>query len=313
MPAPLISVIVPHLNQQEALGLCLESLAQQRYRAQGFEVIVVDNGSEPRPGRVVAAFPGTRLLEEATPGPGPARNRGAGAARGEILAFIDADCRADAGWLQAIADEMERLRATPGSGRKGPVLGGKVEIACADPARPTGIEAYETAFSFRQRLYIEKKGFSGSGNLAVAAEDFAAIGPFAGKEIAEDRDWGRRATAMGYHIRYLPEMVVSHPARKSLAELYEKWDRQVLHDYAAHRQSVGSRLRWCLRAAAVALSPLLDTRRIILGNTAGLAAKAGGCRVLFAVRVARGRRMLRLALAPQSQAKALRWNTCSRS
>jgi len=40
------------------------------------------------------------------------------------------------------------------------------------------------------------------------------VGPFAGLEKAEDRDWGRRATAMGYEITYVPQMRVYHPARE---------------------------------------------------------------------------------------------------
>src|SRR3981189_987749 len=97
---PLISVIIPHLNQPDDLEACLCSLGAQNLDHDLFEVIVVDNGSAVLPAEVVARHPGrTRLLQEARPGPGPARNTGAKSATGEILAFLDADCSAQSNWL----------------------------------------------------------------------------------------------------------------------------------------------------------------------------------------------------------------------
>ncbi|MCX8508750.1 MAG: glycosyltransferase family A protein, partial [Rhodobacteraceae bacterium] len=95
----MISVIVPHFNQPDYLDRCLASLLPQ---ASGAEIIVVDNGSTVRPEPVVARYPGVILLEERTQGPGPARSHGARSAKGDLLAFIDADCVADPGWLAAI-------------------------------------------------------------------------------------------------------------------------------------------------------------------------------------------------------------------
>ena len=98
--SPAISVIVPHLNQPEGLEACLASLDAQTLERNLFEVIVVDNGSDFIPEDIITRHSGARLLQEAQPGPGPARNLGSENARGEILAFIDADCRADSEWLR---------------------------------------------------------------------------------------------------------------------------------------------------------------------------------------------------------------------
>ena len=91
---PLVSVVVPHLNQPEYLEQCLRSLEAQTLERSAFEIIVVDNGSVQMPEAITATHFGTRLLQESNPGPGLARNRGAAAAVGDILCFIDADCRA---------------------------------------------------------------------------------------------------------------------------------------------------------------------------------------------------------------------------
>src|ERR1700716_1658810 len=69
---PLISVVVPHLNQPEALEACLSSLDAQSLARCFFEIIVVDNGSISNPECVVANHSRTRLLRELQPGPGPA-------------------------------------------------------------------------------------------------------------------------------------------------------------------------------------------------------------------------------------------------
>ena len=132
-----ISVVIPHLNQPELLARCLASLAEGQRRPD--EIFVVDNGSRSLPAEVCAAHPGVVLLQEPTPGPGPARNRGIAAASGGILAFIDADCLADPGWLAAAGAAMADPADT--------ILGGDVRIAYADPTRLTAIEAYESVYA----------------------------------------------------------------------------------------------------------------------------------------------------------------------
>jgi GT2 family glycosyltransferase len=130
---------------------------------------------------------------------------------GDILAFIDADCLADPGWLAAAEAAIADPSAT--------ILGGDVRIALADPACPTMAEAYESLYAYRMDRYIAREGFTGTGNLVVRRAVLQDVGPFAGIAVAEDRDWGRRATAKGYRIRFLPQMRVYHPARATFEDL----------------------------------------------------------------------------------------------
>ena len=256
MTEPFISVIIPYLNQPEHLPVCLKSLKAQAYPPNSYEIIVVDNGSASPPTDICAAYANVKLDHEATAGPGPARNRGISVSRGELLAFIDADCIADPGWLSAIAATLKR--------EDGPrVIGGDVRIAIADPEHPTMLEAYESIYAYRQEEYITRKGFSGTGNLAMRRPAYEAVGPFAGIEVAEDREWGHRATSKGYAIGYVPTMIVYHPARKSFAELLAKWDRHVSHDFEEYAQGFSGRLRWLGLAVAVAGSPLFEMWRIL--------------------------------------------------
>ena len=115
---PSISVVVPHMDQLDGLAACLESLEAQTLDRSLFEVIVVDNGSTCRPEAVIAQHPGVRLLEEPEPGPGPARNLGVNNAAGEILCFIDADCRAHPGWQRGFGTRLNtRSRRDAGISR----------------------------------------------------------------------------------------------------------------------------------------------------------------------------------------------------
>jgi len=288
MRPPRISVIIPHHEDPGALQGALAALAAQRGDGIGFEVLVVDNGSAVPPAEVCAGFPAVRLLHEPTPGPGPARSRGAAAARAAVLAFLDADCRPDPGWIAAI----DRAFADPAA----EIVGGDVRIAPADPARLTVVEAYESVFGYRQKLYIERDGYAATCNMAVRRDIFAAVGPFAGIGTAEDMDWGRRATARGYRHAYLPGMRVRTPARPDFAALARKWDRHLAHFWAEARARPAGRLRWLVRAAAVAASPLAEIPTVATSDR--LARPADRGRALAGVtrlRLHRARQMLRLA------------------
>ncbi|MGO9983517.1 MAG: glycosyltransferase family 2 protein [Rhodomicrobium sp.] len=251
---PLISVIIPHLNQLDELEFCLESLNGQTLDPVSFEVIVVDNGSKTLPSPAPQRFP-LRVLQELEPGPGPARNRGAEVAAGAILAFIDADCRADSDWLKQALQLIQESSAKT-------ILGGDVQIWRENPPSFTALEAYESVFAYRFQLYIEKQGFCGTGNLVVRREDFQEIGPFKGIQHAEDVEWGRSVRLAGFKFRFVPEMIVFHPARKSIKELMKKWDRHIGHALNASRGQPFWLPIWLARATAILISPAIDWLKV---------------------------------------------------
>ena len=238
---PLLTVVIPHFNQPVQLGACLSALLASDSSAF-LDIIVVDNGSRQFPEDVASAFPAVTFFVETEPGPGPARNRGVMAARSSNIAFIDADCRPASQWVATILAELVRQ---PG------VLGGEVRIGLQDPERATIWESYESQYGFRMDKYVARDGFSGAGNLAMPRAIFDSVGPFAGIGIAEDRDWGLRAKALGYRTRYIADMIVYHPARQSWREVARKWDRQTAHQYAEFKQRPLGRLKWSLRTFAM--------------------------------------------------------------
>ncbi len=298
----MISVIIPHFNQPDLLARCLASVTSQDAAGHAVEVLVVDNGSARMPEDVVARFPAVRLARETTPGPGPARNRGVALAHGEILAFIDADCVAGAGWLAAIAG---RFDADP----RAMILGGDVQILHADPGHPTMIEAYEAEFGYRMEHYIRTQNFTGTGNLATRRAVFDDVGGFAGIDVAEDRDWGKRAFALGYQTQWEPLMLAYHPARGSFAELARKWDRHTAHDFETILARRFGRLRWIIRTALMAASPVAGVLRVVGSRRipGGLRGRLMALAVLARIRLYRARLMVPLIFARDASRLSARW------
>jgi GT2 family glycosyltransferase len=295
---PEVSVIIAHLNQPELLRRLLETLFAQDFDMGRAEVIVVDNGSRELPEAAVAGFPGVRLLEEAAPGPGPARNRGLGLARAPLIACTDSDCQVAPDWLPVV---LSRFAADPGL----MVLGGDIRMLTEVPGDPTPAEAYECIYAYNQQDYIERQGFTVTANIAFRREAFDRVGPFAGLEVAEDMDWCGRAAAVGIRPRYAPEMVVYHPARRSMAELRVKWARNVAHHFEARTRGGRGRARWLLSALAVAASVPAELPRIATTDRlSGFRARRRAALAMAALRLYRARMML-AALRAEARSSSL--------
>lgn len=288
----LISVIIPHYNQHEHLRTCLDALHRQKNHGADVEIFVVDNGSTRSPQDICSAYPRVRLLFQRTPGPGPGRNLGAEHARGDILAFIDADCHAYENWLSVIETAFRNPSMQ--------VIGGDVQVQYAVPGHPTFLEPYERLYGYRNRKYIAE-GYSGTGNLAMRAEVFETVGPFVGLGVAEDREWGLRAKSLGFTTFYAGDMVVYHPAHRSFVELTRKWDRHITHDYSDYSTKRLGRLRWLVRAIAVAGSPVSEFGTVLLSKRLqGSWERSLALVCLIRIRLYRARRMLQIAFTPRS-------------
>lgn len=87
----MISVVIPLYNKEKSIARTLECVLNQTY--QDFEVVVVNDGSKDRSAAVVEQFTDARirLIKQTNGGVSAARNRGIAEARGEYVAFLDAD------------------------------------------------------------------------------------------------------------------------------------------------------------------------------------------------------------------------------
>lgn len=206
--SPYTSVIIPVYNDQAGIDACLTALAAQTYPADRYEVVVVDNASNP-PIKIDPAFSKiAHLLVCSTPGSYAARNAGIAAAHGEVLAFTDADCVPDRDWISAgvtaLVREEERC-----------IIGGEVALSLSE--RPTAVERYQYLVGFMQRENIKNLGFTATANLFTTRTQVESIGLFDESLLSGgDREWCWRATKAGFPVSYASEALVHTSPRKSL-------------------------------------------------------------------------------------------------
>ena len=89
MERALVSVVIPVYNSEAFVADALDSVFAQDY--EPFEVIAVDDGSSDGGAAIVQSYPALRYIHQENSGPSAARNVGVDAARGEFIAFVDAD------------------------------------------------------------------------------------------------------------------------------------------------------------------------------------------------------------------------------
>jgi GT2 family glycosyltransferase len=102
---PRVSVVVCAYNAERTMEACLASLETLNY--PDYEVIVVNDGSRDRTLAISESFPYCRIISQENRGLSVARNVGAEAATGEIVAYTDSDCVADPDWLTYLVARME--------------------------------------------------------------------------------------------------------------------------------------------------------------------------------------------------------------
>ncbi len=108
-----ISIIVPVHNNEMTIDSLLDSLLNQSYPNDKYEIIMVDNNSSDNTRKIISNYPVTLLDEQNIQSSYAARNRGVRGAKGKILAFTDGDCIPDRYW---IATGIEKLLNTKYSG-----------------------------------------------------------------------------------------------------------------------------------------------------------------------------------------------------
>ena len=102
-----ISLIIPAHNEGKYIGSCLEH-AIKNSGGKFFEIIVVDNVSTDKTKEIAEGFPGVQVVYEKNKGLTYARQRGFLEAKGDILAYIDADTRMPKGYCEKIEKEFSK-------------------------------------------------------------------------------------------------------------------------------------------------------------------------------------------------------------
>ncbi|CAG0989673.1 Chondroitin synthase [Burkholderiales bacterium] len=203
---PSFSIVVPTCDRPRELAACLAALAALDYPVERYEVIVVDDGSRPPVVPIaLPCRPGLRVtwLRQPNAGPASARNAGARAAAGDILAFTDDDCAPAPGWLHALAAAVTR--------EPWGLHGGAVENALPDNACSAASHAIVDVLVPHLIDARSELRFVTSNNVAMTAERFRAIGGFdASFRTAEDRELCQRWLLAGQPVLRVAAAIVRH-------------------------------------------------------------------------------------------------------
>lgn len=234
----LVSVIVPVYNHWHLVPGLLEHLEAQAFGPSGFELLLVDNGSDSIPETLFLPT-WARLLCCATPGSYAARNEAIRHARGEVLVFTDADCLPHVQWLE------RGLQCWRASGNRLLIVAGGISVEPEDWQRMTASEIYDVALGLPQSRYV-RRGYAITANLFVPRAVFDKAGMFDPTRFSGgDAEFCRRALLHGAQLEYCGSATVSHPARRNWLELKTKKRRVKGGQIAAG--NVARRLYFLLR------------------------------------------------------------------
>ncbi len=231
-----VSVVIPSYNSARTIRDCLRAVLDQTQPAE--EVIVVDSSDDETPAIIREEFPQVKLihLPEKTL-PGGARNIGVEQAKGEVIAFTDADCEPTCAWLEHLVGGLD------GDG----VVGAVGTIDGPPDEKPAAF--VDRILEFSEFLPGARRRYLRAGptcNLATTREDFQRAGAFdTGFFPGEDTVFCYKLTGNGGRLRLVRPARVVHHSRDAwdLVEAHqERLGRAFVWSRTAHEGLPGARL-----------------------------------------------------------------------
>lgn len=201
---PHLSVVIPVYNGEATIADCLASIVSQE-TPFAFEVIVADSSDDATARIVEERFPGVRLIQlGARAYPGTARNAAIRAARGDLLAMIDADCI-------AAPDLLTRLVEAHASGEFAAIGGA---ICDGTPGSASGLVGYLLEFREFIPTSPRREVFTiPTANICYRREVFERYGLFDDVRASEDLLFNWRLSIAGERILFDPSIRVTHMNR----------------------------------------------------------------------------------------------------
>ena len=210
---PRISVVVCVYNGAKTIRKCLDGLVGLKY--PNFEILVVDDGSLDDTASLVSGY-NVRLISTPNGGLSRARNRGLAEAKGEIVAYIDADATPDPHWLTYLAYTFKH------SGHAGvgvPNIHPKSDLIADCISRSPGNPCHVLLTD------VEAEHIPGC-NMAFRRSELEAVGGFDSRfRIAgDDVDVCWKIRQRGWTLGFNPAAMVWHEPRPTI---YGYWKQQL--------------------------------------------------------------------------------------
>jgi glycosyltransferase involved in cell wall biosynthesis len=192
----LVSCVVAAFNSARYVEEAIRSVLAQTHRP--IEVVVVDDGSEDGTPDLAAAFGDpVRVVEQQNAGPAATRNRGVHEARGEFVAFLDAD---DLWHPEKLARQLARFEARPGL---------QASIAHVRNFWEEGQE--ELAEHYRDHRRMGAMPGYATTTLLARRPVFDTVGELdTSLWFADAVDWFVRARELGVEVELLPDVLTFH-------------------------------------------------------------------------------------------------------
>jgi len=214
------SIVVPVYNRPDEMKEFLDSLSQSVFPTP-FEVVVVEDGSDIPCREVVESFASKLALSyyyKPNSGPGASRNFGMGKAIGDYFLIFDSDCLIPAGYLSAVALELEK---------------DYVDCFGGPDAAHESFSDTQKAINFAMTSIMTTGGIRGgsetldkfqprSFNMGLSRKAFEASGGFGNIHPGEDPDLSIRLWEMGFRTRLFPRAFVFHKRRIDWSKFYKQ-------------------------------------------------------------------------------------------
>jgi len=219
MTDPRISAVICTFGRETLLASAIASLARQTLPCTDYEIVVVDNASRDGTPALLATMSAKianlRPIDEPVLGVARARNTGARAARAPLIAYLDDDAQADAGWLEAA---LAAFAEAPEVG----CIGGPVRPRWPE-SRPRWLSAPLLSYLAIVDLGATRRPLAAGEWLAGTNAVFrktalAAVGGFCealgrrGRSLlsGEDVEIVASLMAAGWPVVYDPDLVIHH-------------------------------------------------------------------------------------------------------
>jgi O-antigen biosynthesis protein len=257
---PRVSVVVCAYNAERTMEPCLASLQELNY--PDYEVIVVNDGSTDRTLEIAERFSYVRIISQPNKGLSVARNVGAEAATGEIVAYTDSDCVADPDWLTYLVATMERKQLVACGGPNFPppedsLVPSAVAVA---PGGPTHV-----------LLTDETAEHIAGCNMAFRRDTLRALGGFdpTYRAAGDDVDMCWRFQDAGHTIGFSPAAIVWHFRRNTIGAYFGQqrgYGKAEALVYAKHpfRFNLFGQAKWLGRIYGDLSASLLVSRKPLI-------------------------------------------------
>lgn len=214
--SPELSIIIASYNARGTIEMCLDSLRLQE-SSRTFETILVDSSTDGTADLVRQRYPEVRLITSSSRlFCGSARNVGLKAAQAPIIAFLDADCFVERGWVDAVLAAQN----PPHYLVSGVVLNGT-------PNRPVAWAYYFCEFSHWLPGGATRETREAAGCcLSFQREAYEAYGPFIQETYSSDTAFQWRTWQDGHKVHLDPAIRVFH---RTLYTVWEYLSHVVFH------------------------------------------------------------------------------------